>query len=254
MTFPRILGLAAALLATSALAQEPATVTPVEEPAPAPAAELTDQQPAHHGDAAAGQGKAAACAACHGMDGNSVDPQYPKIAGQNEAYIARQLQLFRTMERNNPIMLGFAATLSPQDMRDLGAYFATQKASPGVADDSPISGGKLDGKAFYQLGERIYRAGNPEADVPACMACHGPTGAGNPGAAWPALAGQHADYTTLQLTAFRDGQVWGKDAKANPIMAAVAKGLSDQEIQALASYIEGLHNVADQPAGAVAKQ
>ena len=106
----------------------------------------------------------------------------------------------------------------------------------------------MDGKAFYQLGERIYRAGNPETDVPACMACHGPTGAGNPGAAWPALAGQHADYTAAQLTAFRGGQVWGQGAQANPVMAGVAAQLTDEEIQALATYIEGLHNVADAPA------
>lgn len=253
MNFPRILGLAAALLATSAFAQEPATVSAVAEPAPAPTAELTDQQTAHHGDAAAGQGKAAACAACHGMDGNSVDPQYPKLAGQNEAYIARQLQLFKTMERDNAIMLGFAATLSPQDMRDLGAYFASQKAMPGVADDSEIAEGPNAGKHFYQVGERIWRAGKPEANVPACMACHGPSGAGNPGPAWPAVAGQHAEYTAARLTAFRGGEVWGKETRANPIMAAVAAGLSDEEIQALASYVEGLHHVADAaPAAKVA--
>lgn len=244
------LGLAGALLMTTAFAQDTATVAPVAEAAPAPAAELTDQQPASHGDAAAGQTKAAACGACHGLDGNSANPLYPKLAGQHERYIARQLDLFKNMQRNNPIMLGMAATLSPQDMRDIGAYFATQKVIPGVADDSKLTDGPMADHPFYALGEKIFRSGKADGSVPACMACHGPTGAGNPGAAWPALAGQHASYTSARLTAFRGGEAWGKDAKASNIMATVAAGLSDQEIQALATYIEGLHSVADQPVAA----
>jgi cytochrome c553 len=248
MKFTRILGVAAALAAASAVAQEAATVTPAPEQAPAPAVVLeADNTPATWGDATAGAGKAAACAACHGLDGNSSDPQYPKLAGQHERYIARQLALYKSGERENPIMLGFAATLSAQDMRDIGAYFASQKVVPGVADDSLIDQGPNQGRQFYAVGEKLYRAGKSDGSVPACQACHGPTGTGNPGPAWPSLGGQHAGYTATALTAFRDGEVWGKDANANAIMAGVAAQLSDEEIQALATYIEGLHNVADAP-------
>jgi cytochrome c553 len=248
MKFTRILGVAAALAAASAVAQEAATVTPAPEQAPAPAVVLeADNTPATWGDATAGAGKAAACAACHGLDGNSSDPQYPKLAGQHERYIARQLALYKSGERENPIMLGFASTLSAQDMRDIGAYFASQKVVPGVADDSLIAEGPNQGRKFYAVGEKLFRAGKSDGSVPACQACHGPTGTGNPGPAWPSLGGQHAGYTATQLTAFRDGKVWGKDANANAVMAGVAAQLSDEEIQALATYIEGLHNVADAP-------
>jgi cytochrome c553 len=248
MKFTRILGVAALLAAGSTLAQEAATVTPAPEPAVAPVAILeADNTPATWGDAQAGAGKAAACAACHGLDGNSADPQYPKLAGQHERYIARQLALYKSGERNNAIMLGFAATLSAQDMRDIGAYFASQKVVPGVADDTAIATGPNQGLAFYQVGERIYRYGKPDQGVPACQACHGPAGRGNPGAAWPQLGGQHAPYTATALTAFRDGMVWGKDANANALMAGVAGNLTDEEIQALSTYIEGLHNAADAP-------
>ncbi|HEU0154332.1 MAG TPA: c-type cytochrome [Arenimonas sp.] len=248
MKFTRILGVAALLAAGSTLAQEAATVTPAPEPDVAPVAVLeADNTPATWGDAQAGAGKAAACAACHGLDGNSADPQYPKLAGQHERYIARQLSLYKSGERNNAIMLGFASTLSAQDMRDIGAYFASQKTVPGVADDSAITSGPNQGLAFYEVGERIFRYGNPDQGVPACQACHGPTGRGNPGAAWPQLGGQHAGYTANALTAFRDGMVWGKGGNANALMAGVAGNLSDEEIQALATYIEGLHNADDTP-------
>jgi len=273
MKFTRILGVAAALAAATVVAQEtgtapaepatteaaPATTAPVAEPAaatvtaapetaPAAVAALeADDAVATWGDAAAGATKAAACAACHGADGNSADPQYPKLAGQNERYIARQLALFKSGERENPIMLGMAAPLTAQDMRDIGAFFATQKVVPGVADDTAIAEGDLAGEPFYRTGEQIFRSGKSDHSVPACAACHGPTGTGNPGSAWPAIGGQHAGYTAAALTAFRDGKVWGKDKNANVIMSQVAKGLTDAEIQSLASYLEGLHNVADAP-------
>ncbi len=248
MKFTRILGLAAALVATSVVAQEAATVTPAPEPAPAPVATLeADNTPATWGDAAAGATKAAACAACHGADGNSADPQYPKLAGQNERYIARQLALFKNGQRQNPIMMGFAAPLSAQDMRDIGAHFATMKVVAGVADDSVVAEGDNKGLKFHEIGERLFTSGKPGHEAPACKACHGPTGAGNPGPAWPALGGQHAGYTAMQLTAFRNGMVWGEGTNANLIMRDVAASLTDEEIQALATYIEGLHNVADAP-------
>jgi cytochrome c553 len=247
MKFTRILGVAAALAAASVLAQEAATVTPAPESAPADVVPLeADNTPATWGDATAGAAKSAVCAACHGVDGNSVDPQYPKLAGQHESYIARQLALYKTGERENAIMLGFAAMLSAQDMRDIGAYFATQSVVPGVADDSEIASGPNQGRRFYQLGERLFRAGNAPNGVPACQACHGPSGAGIPGP-YPALGGQHAGYTAAMLTAFRGGAVWGRDANANAVMASVARNLTDEEIQALATYMEGLHNVADAP-------
>lgn len=245
MSFRRTLGLAAALLSATAFAQTdsaPATVTAAEEPAAAAVSELTDAHgQASAGDAAAGEAMAAVCAACHGADGNSADPQYPKLAGQHEPYIARQLALYKSAERNNPIMLGFAAMLSPQDMRNVGAFFASKTMVPGMADDSVIEDGPNAGRKFYQVGESIYRGGNAERGIPACSGCHSPSGRGNPGPAYPALGGQHAAYTVAQLTAYRDGAVYGGGDNANAVMAGVARYLTDEEIGALASYIEGLH-------------
>ena len=150
-------------------AAEPATVSAAPEAVPAPVEALeADNATAHRGDAQVGAGKAAVCAACHGMDGNSADPQYPKLAGQHERYIARQLALYKAMERDNAIMLGFAATLGAQDMRDIGAYFASQKVVPGVADDSVIAEGPYAGQKFYQVGERLFRFGKADGSVPAC--------------------------------------------------------------------------------------
>jgi cytochrome c553 len=250
MSFRRFLGLAGAaslMFAVAATAQTGAApaaaeVTPAPETAAAPVATLTEAHgPAQPGDAAAGATKAAACGACHGIDGNSSDPQYPKLAGQHERYTARHLALFKSGERNNPIMLGFAAPLSPQDMRDIGAHYAAQKPLPGIADETPIADGPNQGRKFYEVGERLWRGGDAERGIPACMACHGPAGHGNPGPAYPALAGQHAAYTATQLTAFRDGQVLGSGENANAVMSAVSKYLSDEEIQALATYIQGLY-------------
>ncbi len=228
----------AAPAATSAAAE----VTPAPEVAPAAVAELTAAHgPTLPGDAKAGATKAAVCAACHGVDGNSADPLYPKLAGQHERYTARHLGLFKSGERANPIMMGFAAPLTPQDMRDIGAHFASQKALPGTADETPIAAGPHTGKKFYQVGERLWRGGDSTRSIPACLACHGPSGNGNPGPAYPALAGQHAGYTALQLTAFRGGAILGSGQNANAVMAGVAKYLTDEEIQALATYVQGLH-------------
>jgi cytochrome c553 len=194
------------------------------------------------GNPEAGKTKAGACAACHGLDGNATDAQYPKLAGQHEQFIYRQLRLFKSGERENPIMQGMAAPLSEQDMRDIGAYFATQRGQAGVADDTVIASGPNADKKFYQVGEKLFRAGKPSAGIPACTACHGPTGRGNPGPSYPSLGGQHAGYTVARLQFFRDGGVWGKDTNANVVMSQVAKNLSDEEIQGLATYIEGLHS------------
>ena len=182
------------------------------------------------GDATAGQGKAAVCGACHGIDGNSADPQYPKLAGQHEAYIARQLTNFKAAKRQNPIMLGMASPLSEQDMHDIGAYFATKVSRPGVADE-----------ALVEHGQKLYREGDVERGIPACMACHLTDGRGNPSAGYPQLAGQHAQYVEATLKSWHDGTVWGDDAHAQ-IMPAIAKKLEAKDITALASYIEGLHS------------
>ncbi|HET7330638.1 c-type cytochrome [Dyella sp.] len=197
-----------------------------------PAAELAKLEavPTKPGDATVGQTKAGACAACHGMDGNSSDAQYPKLAGQNESYIVRQLMNFKSGSRTNAIMQGMAAPLTPQDMHDIGAYFASQKVVPGVTDD-----------ALAGPGGKLFREGNPERQIPACMSCHGPDGHGNPGAVYPQLAGQHADYVQKQLQGWHDGDnSWGNDPHAQ-IMPAIAQRLTKDDIVAVASYVEGLH-------------
>ncbi len=186
------------------------------------------------GDAAAGKAKAAVCAACHGMDGNSVVAMWPKIAGQHAPYIERQLALIKSGARAVPEMMGISAGLSEQDMADLAAYFGSQKTSPAVADP-----------ALVELGQRIYKAGIPKREVPACMSCHGPAGEGNPLSGYPALAGQHATYTAKMLTRYEAGETWGEGDEASTIMTEVADTLLASEIEAVASYIQGLHGTIE---------
>ena len=183
------------------------------------------------GDADAGKQKSAMCAACHGIDGNSAMAMWPKLAGQHAGYIQRQLALIKSGARPVPEMAGIAAGLSEQDMADLGAYYASQAPSPGVADP-----------ALVEVGERLYRAGNVKREIPACMGCHGPAGEGNPLAGYPALAGQHATYTAKMLTRFENGERWGEDDAASLVMTQVSDSLSADEIEALASYIQGLYS------------
>ncbi|MER3547031.1 MAG: cytochrome C, partial [Rhodanobacteraceae bacterium] len=155
--------------------------------------------------------------------------QYPKLAGQSEEYIVHQLMNFKSGARQNAIMQGMAAPLSPQDMHDIGAYFASKQSLPGVSDETlAVAGGKL------------YREGDPSRGIPACMACHGPDGHGNPGAMYPQLAGQHADYVQKTLQAFHDGTIWGNGPHAQ-IMPEIAKRLTAADIAAVSSYVEGLH-------------
>ena len=191
---------------------------------------LVSVQAAAGGDATAGQAKSAICAACHGMDGNSVVPNWPKLAGQHEKYLLRQANLIKSGARQVPEMMGIVPGLSDQDIQDLAAYFSGQEATAGVADESKVV-----------LGERIYRAGNAESGVPACMSCHGPAGEGNPLSGYPALAGQHAVYTRKMLNGFRAGENYGKDDAPSLIMNGSASELSDAEIEAVASYIQGLY-------------
>ncbi len=209
MSFPRVVALAMLFSAGLASAQTP--------------------ESAMLGDAAAGEGKSAVCGACHGADGNSVIAMYPKLAGQNESYIVRQLTQFKAGKRDNAIMAPFASTLSEQDMHDLGAYFASKQVTPGEADE-----------AYVKRAEQLYRAGDSALGVPACMACHGPSGLGMAGSAYPQLAGQWSDYASAKLTEWGSGTTWGDDDHA-AIMPAIAKRLSGQDIAALASYVQGLH-------------
>jgi len=186
------------------------------------------------GNAESGQGKAAVCAACHSVDGNSIVPNWPKLAGQHESYLQRQIALIKSGDRPVPEMAGIVINLNDQDMADLAAYYASQTASAGLTDE-----------ALRANGELLYRGGNAETDIPACLSCHGPAGEGNPLSGYPSLAGQHAVYSAKMLTGFRAGTTWGADDSSSKIMTDVAKRLTDDEIAAVASYIQGLHSVEE---------
>ena len=165
------------------------------------------------------------CVTCHGAEGNSAITVNPKLAQQHPEYIAKQLAEFKSGKRANPVMMGFAAALSEDDMRNVGAYLAGTKAKPGFAKDKDLA----------TLGEKIYRGGIADRQIPACAGCHSPNGAGIP-SQYPRLSGQHADYTTSQLTQFRDG------IRKNSLqMSQVAAKLNDREIKAVADYIAGLN-------------
>ncbi len=180
------------------------------------------------GDAAAGATKSGTCAACHGMDGNSVNPEWPSIAGQNEAYLVKTLNAFKSGSRTNLLMSAQAAALSEQDIADLAAYFAAQKPARRTADPK-----------LAETGELLYRGGSQEAQISACIACHGPTGRGNGPAAYPAVAGQHAVYTAKQLTDYQNG-ARTSDGDAQ-IMRNITARLSKDEINAVAAYMQGLN-------------
>ena len=173
------------------------------------------------------------CAACHGADGNSASPANPSLAGQQAEYISLQLMHFKDGTRSNAIMAGMAANLSPEDTKSLGAYFAQQKPK-GLAAKDP---------SLVAAGQKLYRGGNAATGVPACAACHTPTGVGIP-VRYPRLSGQYADYTFSQLQAFKAGQrgmdKQGKDANGR-IMAQIAGRMSESEMRAVADYAAGLH-------------
>lgn len=184
------------------------------------------------GDAELGKAKSAMCTSCHGADGNSTAPMWPSLAGQHENYTARQLALFKNGERKDATMAGMSMALSTEDMQNIGAYYASQKANIGSADETLV-----------ELGKSIYQGGKKKLNIPACMACHGVAGKGNPLSGYPVLAGQHATYTEKRLMAFKAGEIIVDDADINgKIMADVAKYLEDDEIKAVASYIQGLYS------------
>lgn len=166
----------------------------------------------------------AVCASCHGADGNSGSPAYPKLAQQHPEYLVKQLQEFKSDKRSNAIMKGFASTLSDEDMKNIAYWVTSNKAKLGFASD----------KELVTLGERIYRGGIADRQVPACAGCHSPNGAGIP-SQYPRLSGQHAEYAVAQLTAFRDGT-----RKNSLPMSQVAAKMNDREIKAVADYVAGL--------------
>ena len=177
-------------------------------------------------DLAKGQATATTvCMSCHSTDGSRGSPANPIIQGQHSDYLVKQLTEFKAGTRNNPIMKGIASTLTPDDMRNVAAFYATKQAKSGFAKN----------KDFVALGEKIYRGGIAERSIPACAGCHSPNGAGIP-AQYPRLAGQHADYTEAQLVAFRNG------VRKNSVpMAGVAAKMNDREIKAVSDYIAGLN-------------
>jgi cytochrome c553 len=178
------------------------------------------------GDPDAGAQKAVVCGACHGVDGNSLNPEWPKLAGQHASYIAAQLALFKQGQRVNVVMAPNAMILGEQDMADLAAYFARQ----------PLQGLEAD-PSLYEAGQKLYRGGDASRDLPACIACHGPQGEGNGPAQYPALRAQHSVYTYAQLKAYASGE---RKPAANSIMQTIAARLSDEEMRSLASYLQGL--------------
>lgn len=190
------------------------------------------------GDVAAGKDKAVTCSACHGADGNSAAPNFPKLAGQGERYLLKQMKDIRDGERPVPTMAGQVDNMSDEDLSDIAAFYAAQTQT----------GGQTDPK-WVELGSEVYRGGDAKRGVAACIACHGPRGDGNAPAGFPALAGQHADYIALQLRKFRSGAEntleQDPNARVNDgdtrIMRDIAAGMSDNQIDAVSSFIAGLH-------------
>jgi len=178
------------------------------------------------GDVAAGKAKSATCLACHGPDGNSPNPIWPKLAGQHPVYILKQLQAFKSGERKNDLMSPMATPLTDEDMVNLAAYFSSQKQVDGTAAADKV-----------KLGEKIYRSGNAASGVSACIGCHGPSGLGNPAAQFPRISGQHAAYAEKALKDFR-GKMRTNDMQK--MMQGIAAKMNDEEIAAVAQYVQGL--------------
>ena len=180
------------------------------------------------GDAAAGQAKTAVCGACHGPDGNSMAPNFPKLAGQGDRSLLKQLHEIKDGKRQVLEMTGQLNNLNDQDLADIAAYYASQKSSVGAADP-----------ALVARGEELFRGGDLQKGLPACTGCHAPDGQGNAPAGFPHVGGQHASYIEKQLTDFREGD--RTNDGDSMIMRAIAAKLSNKDIKALASYIQGLH-------------
>ena len=186
----------------------------------------------HAGDISRGEELSGSCAACHGAEGVSDNPEWPNIAGQGKRYLYEQLKAYQTGDRENAVMAGQVEDLDDQDMRDLAAFYSSLE--PGV------SGGVRD--EVKERGEEIYRGGIPDEGVAACMACHGPAGEGLPGAGFPRIGGQHAQYTAEQLKAYRSGE---RDTDRNRMMRGVAERMTDEQIEAVSEYVSGLYKDRD---------
>ena len=207
-----------------ALAQTPA----VAQTSAAPSVPFTT------GKAASGEAKAALCSACHGPNGNSVNPEWPRLAGQSAVYIAEQLKLFRSGVRDNPIMKPLAASLSDQDINDLAVYYETQTPTGLEADPS-----------YWKSGEGLYLSGDAARGVPACVACHGPVGRGNLAAGYPALRAQQSVYVVKQLNDYASGARYtgpnpAQASRNGLMMLTLAKRLTPEEIRDVASYVQGM--------------
>jgi len=206
----------------------PAPAAPAAAPSAAPSVPFTT------GKTASGETKAALCAACHGPQGNSANPEWPRLAGQSAVYIAGQLKLFRSGVRDNPVMKPLAAALSDQDINDLAVYFEAQTPTGLEADPS-----------YWKSGEAVYLSGDAARGVPACVACHGPVGRGNLAAGYPALRAQQSVYVVKQLNDYASG---ARYTGANPpqtdpnavMMLTLAKRMSPEEIRDVASYVQGM--------------
>lgn len=192
--------------------------------------------PAIKGSAEAGATKAIACTACHGPNGNSVNPEWPRLAGQNAAYLREQIHAIKTNKRQVLVMAGLATALTDQDIADIAAYFAAQ-TPVGLEADATL----------WQAGAKLYRNGDLARGIPACMACHGPAGKGNPAAGYPALRAQHGVYTTKQLTDYANDARYGKDDKGRTlgsanatIMNTIASRLTAQDRSTLSAYLQGM--------------
>jgi cytochrome c553 len=220
-----VLSLASAL----ALGQAPPAAA-----APTPTAAATADVPFTHGTVDAGATKAAVCSACHGPNGNSVNPQWPRLAGQNAVYIAEQLRLFRSGVRNNPVMKPLATALSDQDIDDLAVYYEAQTPVGLEADPS-----------YWKAGEALYLGGDGATEVPACVACHGPVGRGNLAAGYPALRAQQSVYVVKQLNDYASGARYSAPNPASAsrngvMMFTIAKRLTAEQIRDVASYVQGM--------------
>jgi cytochrome c553 len=202
--------------------------------AAAPAATPAASSPFTAGKAANGEGKAALCSSCHGPQGNSTNPEWPRLAGQSAVYIAEQLRLFKSGARDNPIMKPLAAALSDQDIADLAVYYEAQTPTGLEADPS-----------YWKAGETLYLTGDTTRSVPACIACHGPVGRGNLAAGYPALRAQQSVYVVKQLNDYASGARYPgphpEQASRNGVMMlTLAKRLTPEEIRDVASYVQGM--------------
>jgi cytochrome c553 len=180
------------------------------------------------GSAEEGQAKAGPCVACHGVNGNSANPQWPSLAGQNGPYIIKQLKAFKAGDRQDPLMTPMATPLTDDDIQDLAAHFQAQTPTGLEAEPSKVA-----------EGQRLYRGGDPVAGIAACTSCHGPNGRGMAAASFPSIRGQHATYVATQLKAYRSG-ARKTDQAQNQMMRNVANRLTDSQIDAVAAYVQGL--------------